>query len=125
MSYDYKKNKGNDQAKKKHSGCRMRQLPKMKFPIIFGWMYKGGAIISLYATEYAKSKETKSEAGKRWVNLFVRLTNKTTMRVEKMSGLLNLDNGKLYIKDLNLIANPKAPNGGYFGVQIKKTYNNN
>ena len=124
MFYDKNSNK-NDKKQKKHSGCRLRQLPDMKWPIIFGWMYKNGAIISLYATEYEKSHEKVSKTGKKWVNLFVRLTNKTTMHVEKMSGLMNLENHKLYIKDLNLIANPKAPNGGYFGVQLKKVYNNN
>jgi len=42
------------------------------------------------------------------------------MQEVKTSGLLNLDNHKLYIKSFNLVANPKAPNGGYFGTHISK-----
>ncbi|MGC3977855.1 MAG: hypothetical protein QM751_06215 [Paludibacteraceae bacterium] len=80
-------------------------------------------MISLYARPYKGSKISESKSGKRWINLFVTLTNKTNGTITKTSGLYDFDRKRLYIKDFNLIANPYAPNGGYFGKHISKTYN--
>ena len=80
-------------------------------------------MVKLYARPYKGTKIITSKSGKRWANLFVTLTNTNTLVKTNMSGLLNLDNKKLYISEMNLVANPKAPNGGYFGKQISKVYN--
>ena len=107
---------------KKHSGCSIKQNEDGTY-CVSGWKLADGCMIKLYARPYKGTKVTTSKSGKRWANLFVTLTNTNTLVKTNMSGLLNLDNKKLYIGEMNLVANPKAPNGGYFGKQISKVYN--
>ena len=106
----------------KHSGCTMKMIDG-KTPIISGWKSQSNGMLQLYARPYSGTKITESKTGKTWCNLFVTITNKLTMSVTKTSGLLDMDENKLYIKEFNLIANPKAPNGGYFGKHISSKYN--
>ena len=106
----------------KHSGCSSRMLDDGSI-ILWGWRLVDGAMVKMYARPYKKSQLRTSKTGKDWVNLFVTLTNTKTMQVTKTGGLVNMANHKLYINELNLVANPKAPNGGYFGKHISKTYN--
>lgn len=119
---NYSAPSNNYQRPKKHSGCGSKSLPDGGV-VIFGWRLAGRDMIKLYARPYKGTKVSTSKSGKRWANLFVTLTNQRTMQTIKTSGLYNLDSGKLYISELNLIANPKAPNGGYFGKHISKYYN--
>lgn len=106
----------------KHSGCGVRIMEDGS-PILFGWKLSGGDMVKLYARPCKSTKSSTSKSGKTWLNLFVTLTNQSTMQITKCSGLYNADNQKLYISDFNLIANPRAANGGYFGKHISKTYN--
>lgn len=110
------------QRPKKHSGCSIKQNEDGTY-CVSGWKLADGCMVKLYARPYKGTKVITSKSGKRWANLFVTLTNTNTLVKTNMSGLLNLDNKKLYIAELNLVANPKAPNGGYFGKQISKVYN--
>lgn len=109
---------------KKHSGSRLTMMDT-KTPIISGWKAsKSNGLTALYARPYKGSKVSESKTGKTWINLFVTLTNKRTNQVTKTSGMFCFETKKLYIKDFNLMANPKAPNGGYFGTHIRSNYNN-
>jgi hypothetical protein len=118
----YDRGYSNNQRPKKHSGCSVKQNEDGSY-CVSGWKLAGGDMVKLYARPYKGTKVTTSKNGKRWANLFVTLTNTNTLVQSNYSGLFNLDNKKLYISELNLVANPKAPNGGYFGKQISKVYN--
>lgn len=128
-NYDFPMNTGGmrfnpQQPIKKRSGCRIRvsKYDKNQY-FISGWKYSKnlGGIISFSAAPYSKTKTTTSETGKEWSNYLVKMTL-PDMSTKLVSGLFDHDNHKLYIKDLNLIANPKANNGGYFGKHISKNY---
>ncbi|MGC3977843.1 MAG: hypothetical protein QM751_06155 [Paludibacteraceae bacterium] len=106
----------------KKSGCRVIMKDK-DTPIVTGWKTSKNGMLSLYARPYKGTKLSTSKNGKEWLNLFVTVTNRRTMQKTNMSGLFNLANQKLYIKEYNLIANPRANRGGYFGKHISKTYN--
>lgn len=107
---------------KKHSGCGKKTIDAKTGVVLYGWRLAKGMMYKMYATPYAGTKISTSKSGKQWANYFVRLINTSTGEIVKTSGLLNLSNHKLYIKELNLVANPSAPNGGYFGKHISKRY---
>jgi len=123
---NYNQNQGGYQQQQKrvvkHSGCRLKQVEGGAY-VVYGWKLSNGDMINMYARPYKGTKISTSKSGKRWANLFVTLTNTKTMVKTNCSGLFNLDTKKLYISDFNLIANPQASNGGYFGKHISKEYN--
>lgn len=122
-SGNYNNNRNQGQPQKKHSGCRKGQDKKGN-PYLIGWnASKTRGMISFIASPYSGTKEIKSKSGKTWQNWFVKITFKATGDIKNYSGMYNVSNNKLYIKDLNLVANPGAPNGGYFGKHISKRYN--
>jgi hypothetical protein len=106
-------------APRKHTGCSKKIMPDGAV-ILSGWKKSKSGYVKMYARPYSKSKVRTSKTGKEWMNVFVTLTNVSTMQVTKTSGLLDMSNHKLYISELNLVANPSAPNGGYFGKHISK-----
>lgn len=107
------------QQPRKRSGARITFKDETT-PIISAWKKDRFGFHVLYARPYSKTKRTKSKSEKRWLNLFVTITNRSTMQETKCSGMFDLDRQRLYISDLNLIVNPKAPNGGYFGKHISR-----
>jgi len=98
-------------------------------PICSGWRKTRMGIQKLYARPWSKSREIVSKSKKRWVNLFVTLT--TDVGIINTSGMYNMDNQKLYIKDLNLVGSPKGGgqtssgkfSAGYFGKHMGSTNN--
>jgi hypothetical protein len=126
-SYGQNQKKRSEFTKK--SGCTIHTMDtSSKEPNIFitGWKVSNGDMLSMKATTYKNSKVRQSDSpkskGLTWVNLFVTITNKTKMSETKSSGLFCIDTKKLYIKEFNLIANPRAPRGGYFGKHISSSY---
>lgn len=107
---------------KKHSGCTVTKTEDGA-AIVTGWKASKGVLLSLYARPYKGTKTVVSKEGKKWQNLFVTIINKSNMQITKCSGLFDCDTKKLYIKELNLIANPKGGKGGYFGKHISSSYN--
>jgi len=105
----------------KRSGCRMKKVGKDGV-VLWGWRKNKSGMYSFYARPYSKSKHVESQSGKHWVNMFVTITNKSTMQKSNHSAMYDIDGNKLYMKELNLIANPKALNGGYWGTHIRKNY---
>ncbi len=121
-AYDYAYKNKKEEDYKKRSGCRIVMKDK-NTPILFGWRKKyKGAFFTFYARPYEKSKITTSKTGKTWINLFVTITNRNTFEVVKTSGLFCFETQRMYLKELNIIANPKANDGGYFGKHISKNY---
>jgi len=119
---DYRQNNNqnrgyqNNQPQKKHSGCKEVYKDGV-FAYMNGWNYsKQRGLISFLAIKSKNSGEVHtSKSGKRWVQLFVRIFNKRTLQTVKCSGLYDLDTHKLILNEQGMVANPKAPNGGYFG----------
>jgi hypothetical protein len=108
---------------KKRSGSKF-MTDKSGNPCITGWNYsRSRGLISIIAGPYKGTKEVKSKSGKTWQNWFCKILFKDTGEIKKFSGLFNVGNSKLYIQELNMICNPKAPNGGYFGKHISRSYN--
>ena len=109
------------QQPRKRSGCGTKKVENGV--VIWGWRVSQGQMFSMYARPYKNTKIRESKTGKKWANLFVTIINKTTGVVTNTSGLYDLQRERLYIKELNLVGNPRAPRGGYFGKHISKTYN--
>lgn len=108
------------QQPRKRSGCKIRKVENGV--IVSGWRVSRGQMFSLYARPFKGTKVIESKTGKKWANLFVTITNKTTLHVTNTSGLFDMQRERLYIKDHNLVANPRANNGGYFGKHISRQY---
>ncbi|WP_271404996.1 hypothetical protein [Tenacibaculum soleae] len=81
-----------------------------------GVLWKGKIFRSEKQSEIAP---TQSGTGKKWASCTVVLDApfKTTI---VLNALVNVENHKVYIKEWNYMANPKAANGGYFGKHISK-----
>lgn len=92
----------------KHSGCTAG-TGKTGKPYIQGWRLVYGQMCKMIASP-AKEFKTKSENSDRWIVNLVCGINKAVY-----NGFYNVETKKLTIPDLGLVANPKAPNGGYFG----------
>ncbi len=107
---------------KKRSGCRVKIMEKDGNPVVSAWKKGQSGFLSLYARCYKKSQIREFKDGRKYINLFVTITNKDTLQVTNTSGLFHFDTQKLYIPDLNLIANPRGGRGGYFGVRFTKEY---
>jgi len=67
----------------------------------------------------AKVSPTVSRNGKEWVSVTVVLSAPFQKTVV-VNALMNTSNHKVYIQEWNMIINPSAPNGGYFGKHISK-----
>ncbi len=120
---NYGGNRGNRSFNpgRKHSGCRLTVAKSTGEQVLVGWNYsRGRGMISFIAASYSGTKTTTSGTGREWENWFVKITNKRTMQTTNHSGLWDLQRRRLLIKELNMVANPGAPNGGYFGSHIVK-----
>ncbi|NDW09066.1 hypothetical protein [Dysgonomonas sp. 520] len=103
-----------NQAFKKHSGAKFGK-DKDNRHYVTGWNYsrKRGLVV-FGAFEYKNSKEVESKRGKTWINLFVTVTYRATGQIVKASGMYDLGEKRLYIKDLGMVATNRG-RGGYFG----------
>lgn len=108
------------QRPKKRSGAKFQMINNA--PIVSAWRVQKGQMYALYARPYKGTKTVESKNGKSWINLFVTVTNRSTMQITKTSGMLDVQNKRMYIKEFNLIVTNKGQ-GGYFGKHISQTYN--
>lgn len=117
---------GNNAPRKKHSGCKMQNSYVSKAtgevvnaPLITGWNYaKSRGMLSFIATP-RKDKKIRETAHPDWENWYVKVFNKRTLQTEHHNGFYQLSKGRLFIKDMVMMLNPKAPNGGYVGTYIR------
>ncbi len=121
---NYRNNTGNRAPMnypRKHSGCKITTVRETGEQVVVGWNYsKQRGMISFIAAPYKGTKVSKSRTGREWENWFVKITNKRTMQTTNHSCLWDCQRRRLLIKDLNMVANPGAPNGGYFGQHVSK-----
>jgi len=107
---------------KKHSGCKWvvdKKLPER--PTMIGWNYsKRLGLISFIACEVANSQDFKSNNPKnKDYKKWVVTVNFAAQGKKTFNGLFRISTQKLYIPDLNMVANPAAQNGGYWGQSGK------
>ena len=87
------------------------------YKITWGWnVSKGGGLVSYLAKNYAKSHMVESKNGRKWLTVIVVATLARTKDTKIKPGLMDLQTGKVIVKDWKLVINPKAPNGGYCGT---------
>lgn len=104
-------------APKKRSGAKFTE--KDGAPIVSAWKKNSKGFYSLYARPCKSTKTTTSDNGKTWINLFVTITNQTTMDSRNTSGLYDPQRKRLYIKEFNQIVSTGGQ-GGYWGKHISK-----
>lgn len=109
---------------KKRSGAKFTAESKGSGkPCVHGWKYsrvhKG--LLSFIAAPYYGTQERTSESGKCWQNWIMSVTHPDGEK-KIYPCLFDCENHKVYVKQMNWIANPKANNGGYFGKHISKDY---
>lgn len=114
--------RGNNAPYRKKSGAKLTTSRKTNKPVITAWKKSQYAFLVMVATPNnganiaAKGGQVITNAkGQEYARWTCTLTDRNTGAKTTHSGLYNLATGKLYITDLKLVANPKAPNGGYFG----------
>lgn len=105
-------NQGNQRQQRKRSGAKIQI--KDGAPLVSAWKKNKMGFYVLYARPYKNTKISESKNGKEWANLFVTITNRTTMETRNYSGLFDMDKQRLYIKELNMIVT-KGGQGGYWG----------
>ncbi|KAA9339865.1 hypothetical protein F0P96_04410 [Hymenobacter busanensis] len=109
----------------KHSGAKIKDSyqrrdgnggkERVDAPCINAWKVQDRKILSLVAVPCSDTT-TKSKNSEKWV---CTLTLGKTGRKETETGFYNPETGKLTIPDRQMVVNPKAPNGGYFGTFVK------
>lgn len=113
---NYNNNYINNRAPRKRSGAKFG-TDKNGNPYVSAWKKNKTGFYTLKASCYAKTKEREGKKVRVWLNLWVQITNHTSMKTENYSGLLDVDGKRLYIKNLNMIATAKGA-GGYWGMHI-------
>lgn len=116
-SYRSSSNSYNHSPRKK-SGCKIG-TDKNGGLYISAWRVNKTGLYSLYARAYKKTRESVSDKGTHWLNLFVTITNKSTNTITNHSGMYDINRKRLYLKELNLICTTNGQ-GGYFGKHISK-----
>ena len=109
-----------ERRNKKKSGCKSTVISKGNNKgniCITGWnVSKKRGFIRMAAFPKKDAKINKSKNGRRWMSYLVEIVFTDKMDKKLFNGLYDLDNNKLIIPDLQMVANPKAPRGGYFGT---------
>lgn len=109
---------------RKHSGATMsRYTPKdgpnkgSEQTIVNGWKLANKQLISISCVTTKKSEPTdKGWAG----HIACEVVNKATGQKSFYWGTMEIKTGKTVIKDLGLVLNPRARNGGYCGTFINR-----
>ncbi len=112
-----------DKQKKKRSGCKLHtHYGTEKGLFMTVWKFQNGKIWKgkiFRSKKQIENAPVTSQSGKEWIS--VTLVMDAPMENTIITyGLLNLANNKVYFKEWNMLANPNANNGGYFGKHISK-----
>lgn len=106
---------------RKHSGASMKHGKNGK-PCISGWNVSRQGFLTCIATENGLKHIGKTngdvilnDKGQAYARWTAQVVHRSTGQVSTHSALFNTATNKLYIPDLNMVLNPYAPNGGYFG----------
>jgi hypothetical protein len=109
-----------DQTARKRSGAKIKIIDGN--PFVSAWRKNAKGFYALYARPYKGTKDISSKSGKNWLNLFVTITNRTTMQKQNCSGMYDVDRKRLYIKEFNQIVTLNG-RGGYWGKHLGNNNN--
>lgn len=118
MATNYKNNNRNSNnsgnSQKKHSGCKAG-IGKNGKTYLQGWNYsKRHGMVTFVASMKNDKNMCVNKHGEESEIYVVSIT--VPMQPKRLvTGFLKLNDGKLRMPDLGMTANPKAPNGGYWG----------
>ncbi len=105
--------------KRKHSGCKAGN-DRNGQPFVRGWKFdRRHGLRSFLAVPYKGTSEHTSNSGRVWYNWMVKISAAGS-KPEIVSGLYDPSSGKVIIRDLSFVMNPRASNGGYVGSFIKR-----
>jgi hypothetical protein len=112
-------NSGNKGEQRKKSGCQkgIGRIEGKKW--VSGWNKSSQGFLKFLAFEYKDTKQVTSRNGKIWETWVARVTF-PDRKVELKPVLCEVMTGRIFFRDMNMIANPNAPNGGYFGRMVRK-----
>lgn len=82
-------------------------------PLLHGWNYSRSRGLISFVASLRKDKDKRKTANKDWQLMAVKVNFKDGVKI--FNGFYRDRDQKLIIPDLQMIANPNAPNGGYFG----------
>lgn len=112
----YQHGYGKFRLPKKRSGCKMGTTKDGR-KWISGWnVSRRRGFISMIGGEYKGTRKHKSGTGREFENWRIKIEYRDTGNTQWVGGLYYLDNKKLIIPELGMVANPNAPQGGYFGT---------
>lgn len=102
---------------KKRTGCKSGQTKTGK-PYIQAWnASKRHGLLSIIAGPYKGTKTSESRSGKRWQNWAVKVQPERSASY-MVSGMYDMQGGRLIIQELGMVANPRTR---YFGTFTRKT----
>jgi len=98
----------------KKSGCKYVPL-KDGTSVIVAWMVRKKIMVSYIVSEYKKTTTITSNSGKQWINLFAKAS--WFGGVSTCTAFKSVATGKIYLKDLHVVMNPKT---NYCGIITKR-----
>lgn len=100
---------------KKRSGCQTGRWADGEY-WTNGWKAsKRFGLVKFSAFTTKKTDSIQSGSGRSWLTNILVKVQKEFEKEQLFSGLMDPNTGKVVIKDLGMVMNPKAPNGGYIG----------
>lgn len=121
-----KNNRSNNRQSdyKKRTGAGYKSSDKNGNPCLYGWRATKQGLLKYLAVPTVNSEiqyhNQKGELFERWMVIVTRPDGSTF----NASGLYYPSTQLVRIPELNIVIKPKAPNGGYCGTSVRKTYNN-
>lgn len=117
------RNNNYSNTRKKSTGAKLHSRYGSENGVFITAWNKGKKAKIFRSEKQSEIAPTVSQSGKDWVSVTIVVQERFKNNVV-VSGLLDASNHKVYIREWNMIVNPSAPNGGYWGQHIRKNYDN-
>ena len=104
-----------DEKGPKRSGCKSGTGPKFGKPYLSGWRLRYGVMVGILAFPY-EGTQTHDGQNHQWENWVAKVTKDGVPEQGVVPCLYDVTTGKVIIKSMGIVMNPKAPNGGYCGT---------
>jgi hypothetical protein len=112
-----RRNNNNQDEQRKKSGCQQGIGRDSNKAWVSGWNISAQGYMKFLAFPYKDTKRVTSGSGVQWENWVVKITHPDKQQ-SVLPCLYEVGTGRVLMKDLGMIANPKAPNGGYWGTMF-------
>jgi hypothetical protein len=114
-NYQAQNNGGQRQQTKKHTGAKFTRSKKDGSPVTTGWNYsKRFGLVTFLCVTTSKSVESESNTGNKYISVMIKVRKPMSPEVIT-NGLMNIHTGQVTCEAMQIVINPKAPNGGYCG----------